>query len=83
MSTIGSSDDLQALRSEVTRLADENANLSAKLEIAPKSNNEVREMCRKLQTDNRRLTDAMERRTVMGKQNVGSEELWRLREENK
>ena len=83
MSTIGSSDDLQALRQEVSRLADENANLTAKLDIAPKSNNEVREMCRKLQSDNRRLSDAMERRTILGKQNIGSEELYRLREENK
>ena len=83
MSTIGSSDDLQALRHEVTRLSDENASLSAKLEIAPKSNNEVRELCRKLQTDNKRLTEAMERRNAMGKQPVGSDELWRLREENK
>ena len=83
MSTIGSTDDLQALRQEVSRLSDENASLSAKLEVAPKSNNEVRELCRKLQTDNKRLTEAMERRTAMGKQPLGSDELWRLREENR
>lgn len=40
-------------------------------------------MCRKLQTDNRQLKDAIERRMVKGKQNVGTDDLWRLKEENK
>ncbi|KAK9795491.1 hypothetical protein WJX73_005706 [Symbiochloris irregularis] len=84
MSTIGSTtDDMQVLRQEVTRLSDENASLTAQLEIAPKSTSEVQQLCRKLQTDNKRLSDAMDRRQALGKTAAGSDEVQRLRDENR
>ena len=96
-STLASSDDVSVLKSEITRLADQNAALTAQLDSAPRlpkkaeqngprKNVAAQETIRKLTAENKRLAEqkaALERRTALGKQPLGADEPWRLREENR
>ena len=84
------------LKSEITRLADQNASLARQLETSAKAskkgenqrpkNGASQETIRKLAAENKRLSEqkaALERRTALGKQPMGADEPWRLREENR
>ena len=84
------------LKSEITRLADQNASLTRQLETSAKAakkgenqrpkNGASQETIRKLAAENKRLSEqkaALERRTALGKQPMGADEPWRLREENR